>query len=97
MTDETHAFYAGLCTSLEMVHSKQALQATIGTQYNRITLCSKNNDERITIDFNIKLINAHNPSQEKHITARAILESKSTSEQCMSHQIMHELGHEKAQ
>lgn len=97
MTDETHTFYAGLCTSLDMIHSKQSLQATIGTQYNRITLCSKNNDERITIDFNITLVNAHNPSQEKHLTARAILESKSTSEQCMSHQIMNELGHEKAQ
>lgn len=96
MTDETHTFYASLCTSLDMVHSKQSLQATIGTQYNRITLCSKNNDERITIDFNIKLTNAQNPSQEKHLTARAILESKSTSEQCLSHQIMQELGHEQA-
>ena len=96
MTDETHTFYASLCTSLDMVHSKQSLQATIGTQYNRITLCSKNNDERITIDFNIKLTNAHNPSQEKHLTARAILESKSTSEQCLSHQIMKELGHSQA-
>ena len=79
--------------------SNHIIFPSIGTRYKRFTLCSKTNDERVTIDFAIELIDLRNKKNRKaHYTLPrvAIIESKSTNEQCLSHQIMAKHGIEKA-
>jgi hypothetical protein len=55
MTDQSQSFFNGVSASLWLPFADANLQPTIRTLYQRITLCSKKNDERITIDFDIKL------------------------------------------
>ena len=87
MTLESEKFYAGIHQSLHNEVPKELLYPTMITNYKRITLCSKKNDERVTIDFDIQLID---PKTKKStsLTNVVILESKSRSKKCLSHQIM---------
>jgi hypothetical protein len=55
MTNNGRSFYQNMCTSLELPYTHANLKPKLRTLYKRITLCSKKNDERITIDFDIKL------------------------------------------
>ena len=44
-----------MCTSFELPYIHANIKPKLRTLYKRITLCSKKNDERITIDFDVKL------------------------------------------
>lgn len=55
LTNQSAAFYENICTSLNLDHAHAQLKPTIRTLYKRVTLCSKKNDERITIDFDIQV------------------------------------------
>lgn len=55
MTDESNRFYAELVTQFNKDHKKTLVTPAISTNYQRITLCSRNSDERVTIDFNLEL------------------------------------------
>lgn len=64
------------------------------TLYKRITLCSKKNDERITIDFDIKVQDMTTPGHPlRSMPPIAIIESKSSHNKCSSHHLLKELGY----
>lgn len=78
-------------------HLPEKITPALNTNYNRMTLCSKDNGERVTIDFNIKT-NDLRDSKAKSVSIEnaVILESKSMSESCASHKVMEKLWIETA-
>jgi hypothetical protein len=48
--------------------------------YNRITFCSKNNNERITIDYNLQFIDPMNQQKKHFLENIAIIESKAATQ-----------------
>ncbi len=62
---------------------------SLETKYNRLTFCSKKNDERLTVDFHIQLKDLRNEKTPKiSLENVVIIESKSNSSKCLSHKIM---------
>ena len=62
---------------------------SIKTMYNRLTLVSKNWEERLTIDFNIKIKDLRNEkAKEINLKNLVIVESKSMKKVCDSWKIM---------
>ncbi len=62
---------------------------SLSTKYNRITLCSKDFKERLTIDFNLRLQDLRNPLKwEISLENLVIIESKSISIDNISSKIM---------
>ena len=62
---------------------------SIITKYSRLTFCSKNNDERVTVDFNVRVLDARNPkSEEIPFKNLVIIESKSAGRKGKSHKVM---------
>jgi len=92
MTDQSQSFFNGVCASLQLPYAEEKLQPSVRTLYQRITLCSKNNDERITIDFDLKLQDRSKPlASVITLPPIAIIETKSAHNKCRSHDILHEL------
>lgn len=92
MTNEGKAFYQNMCTSLELPYIHVNLKPKLRTLYKRITLCSKKNDERITIDFDVKLQSLTEPNKDFYsLGPVAIIETKSGHKNCQSHTILHKL------
>ena len=94
MNDQSQSFFNGVCASLQLPYAEERLEPTMRTLYQRITLCSKNNDERITIDFDLKLQDMTKPGSPLiSLPPIAIIESKSTHNKCGSHQILAHMGY----
>ncbi|PID86409.1 hypothetical protein CSB08_00295 [Candidatus Gracilibacteria bacterium] len=96
MTKGKTRFYEGVYMSF---YGKlpEKITPSLNTNYNRLTLCAKDNGERVTVDFNIKTKNLRDPKAKKTSLENAvILESKSMSEDCLSHRVMKKLGIETA-
>ena len=86
MTDMSQSFFQWVCTTLDLPFAEEKLCPSMRTLYQRITLCSKKNDERITIDFDIKVQDMTKPwSPLISMPPIAIVESKSTHNKCRSH------------
>lgn len=67
----------------------EKISPSIITRYSRLTFCSKKNDERVTVDFNVRVLDARNTkSEEIPFKNLVIVESKSASTNGKSHQIM---------
>lgn len=65
------------------------ISPSIRTRYNRLTLVAVDGEERLTIDFNIRVQDVRNrSSREKHLKNLVILESKSMSKTCRSVELM---------
>lgn len=93
MTKDAERFYAELVTQFNKDYTKSAITPAISTNYKRITLCSKNSDERVTIDFNLELGDLRDPkSKIKKFNHFAIIENKSSHKKATSHHILKELG-----
>jgi hypothetical protein len=92
MTHNGKAFYQNMCTSLELPYTHANLKPKLRTLYKRITLCSKKNDERITIDFDIKLQDITKQGKEMiSLGPVAIIETKSSHKKSQSHSILNKL------
>lgn len=92
MTNNGRSFYQNMCTSLELPYTHANLKPKLRTLYKRITLCSKKNDERITIDFDIKLQDITEKGKELiSMWPVAIIETKSSHKKCQSHIILSKL------
>ena len=87
MDSESEKFFEGLYMSFYDGEKAPVLTPSSRTHYNRLTLCSKDNSERVTIDFNIELENLRG-SGKKKLENMVIIESKATSKDCLSHKIM---------
>jgi hypothetical protein len=65
------------------------ISPSIRTKYNRLTLVATDGEERLTIDFNIRVQDVRNKkSKEKHLQNLVILESKSMSDTSRSIELM---------
>lgn len=93
-------FYNGVYQTLYGIEPIALIFPALKTSYQRITLCSKNNDERLTIDFNISFedLRANKNQKKKEISLEnfVMIESKSMSSHCVSHDIMWAYGFERA-
>ncbi len=89
MTDESKKFFEGVYQSMYSTGPKKDISPALETHYNRLTFCSKNNDERVTVDFNVRLKDIRNKkAKQNKLQNVIILESKSTSKKCPSEKIM---------
>jgi len=92
MTNNGKAFYQNMCNSLKLPYTHANLKPKLRTLYKRITLCSKKNDERITIDFDIKLQDITEKGKTLiSMWPVAIIETKSSHKKCKSHIILNQL------
>lgn len=87
MTEEAEGFFAGVYESLNGQAPHYQLSASLATRYQRITLCSKDSGEKVTIDFGFEFQDLR--SGVKHnLDEIVIVESKSNSEHCVTGKIM---------
>ncbi len=85
--------------TLYSTEQKELIFPSVRTKYHRITLCSKNNDERVTIDFNLHFEDLRPHATKKNnktpgvtsmydVPNLVMIESKSMSDHCISSDIM---------
>lgn len=89
MTKDATRFYTSLAQSLNLTYAKEELFPSIQTRCKRITLCSKDSDERLTIDFDVELNDLRD--EQAHwikLGNVVILESKSRNENGYSRKLM---------
>lgn len=97
MTNESMSFYYGVYQSLYGDAPDHIIFPAVRNSYKRFTLCSKKNDERLTIDFDIELWDARNPEAKPvKLQNLVIIESKSNSNTCKSREILKSRGIEDA-
>lgn len=96
MTSESKKFYEGISMSFSGREKLEKIFPSLRTEYNRLTLCSKDSAERVTIDFDIKLSNLRGKKSSNKLLNAVIIESKTTSENCESHKILKNHNIEKA-
>lgn len=97
LTNQSAAFYENVCTSLDLEYAHENLQPTLRTLYKRVTLCSKKNDERITIDFDIRVQDVTQENAELiPFGPIAIIETKSSRKKSKSHDTIEALGYKEA-
>lgn len=97
MTNESMSFYYGVYQSLYGDAPDHIVFPAIRNTYKRFTLCSKKNDERLTIDFDIELYDARNPENKPvKLQNLVIIESKSNADECKSHEVLKSHGIESA-
>lgn len=88
MTKESNKFFEWAYQSFYF-KAPEKIFPSLATKYHRITFCSKSNDERVTVDFNIRLEDLRNKWKEIiSLDNLVILESKSISKDGKSAQIM---------
>lgn len=92
MNKDAKRFYTSLCQSMDLAYGKEEITPSIETRCKRITLCSKQNDERLTIDLDIELRDMRDPSAlPVKLSNIAIVESKSSGLDGYSHKLMKKL------
>ena len=90
-------FFNNIYGSLMSGSPKIAIQPMLRTVYKRFTLCSRHNDERITIDLDLSLSDPQNPkSPVIELPHLAIIESKAAAEMSRSAKIMQKYHIKKA-
>jgi hypothetical protein len=92
MTNEAMKFYEGIYWSIYGDHPHQLIFPVLNNTYNRLTLCSKQNDERLTIDLNLSFADYREKDQASAkrvpLDNVVIIESKSVSGDTLSHHLM---------
>lgn len=88
MTQESTKFYEGISMSFNGRDKVKPLSKSLRTEYQRLTLCSKDSSERVTIDFEIKLSSLRGDKKSRKLQNVVIVESKSSGNKCKSHKIM---------
>lgn len=96
MTKGKKRFFDGVWQSL--YESKApSISPAIQTRYKRLTLVSKDNNERLTIDFQIAIKDLrHTHAKTIHLDNLVIIESKSLAKSCKSIEIIEGHGIQKA-
>lgn len=93
MTDNDQRFYASIYQSIDPKAPKHVLFPSLWVSFQRVTIVSKKNDERMTIDFGLTFTDLRNPKRAPltldHVV---IIESKSASTKTYSHKLMRKYG-----
>lgn len=93
ITPDAQEYYARIGESFNSGFIRKELSPAIATRYQRITLCSKKNDERITIDLDISVRDMRDEKAKRHhLPSFAIVESKSNNTSCASHTTIKAMG-----
>ena len=95
ITLEWTRFFQGVYESIYNETLQQLLTPSLRNSYKRITFCSKNNDERITIDFNVQFFDTTNQNSNHTMDNIAIVESKAATQPAPSGSIFEKLWMEK--
>lgn len=96
MNKESNKFFEWVYQSFYSA-SPESIFPALATKYHRITFCSKSNDERVTVDFNVRLQDLRNEGKDIiSLDNLVILESKSMSKDGKSAQIMKKYDIKKA-
>jgi len=82
MTTESSKFYEGIATSFLGRGTTKKLSKSLRTEYNRLTLCSKDSSERVTIDFDMKFTSLRGDKSSYSLHNAVIIESKSSCSTC---------------
>lgn len=97
MTKESEKFYEGISMWFNGHKQPKKLSKSLKTEYKRLTLCSKDSSERVTIDFEIEFTFLRGEKKKSYKLGNAvIIESKSTNQKCKSHIIMKKYNINKA-
>ncbi len=92
ITIEWKTFYQSMCAQLDLPYKYRNLRTSLRTAYKRITLCSKNNDERITIDFDIHIQDMRTPCQEViSFGPVAVVETKASKKETKSQAVLSQM------
>lgn len=92
MSPESTKFFEGIYQSVYGT-TPEGIFPSLETKYNRLTLCSKDSAERLTIDFNIRLNDLRNEGKEEFALKNVvIIESKSDRTDGVSATIMENHG-----
>lgn len=88
MTNESNKFFEWVYQSFYF-KTPEEIFPSLTTKYKRITFCSKSNDERLTVDFDIELIDLRNKwNKAIKLDNLVIIESKSMILNWLSSKIM---------
>lgn len=92
MNKDAKRFYSSICQSMDISYGKEEIMPSIETKCKRICLCSKTNDERLTIDLDIELRDMRDPAAlPVKLSNIAIMESKASGTSGYSHKLMKKL------
>ncbi len=92
MNKDAVRFYTSIAQSLGLSYAKEQIFPSIETRYKRITLCSKESDERLTIDFDVELNDMRdNAGRWIKLGNIAIVESKARTEDGHGRKVMKKL------
>jgi hypothetical protein len=93
MTDNDQRFYASIYQSIDTKAPKHVLHPSLVVSFQRVTIVSKKNDERLTIDFNLTFSDPRHPKKNPiKLDNVIIVESKSSSTKTYSHKLMRKYG-----
>lgn len=91
ITMKSVKFFQGIYTSIYGDKLTKLIFPTLNNTYNRITLCRKTNNERVTIDFNVHYTDCENPNNTHQLSNVAIIESKADIWPAPSHALFEEM------
>lgn len=92
VTMEWVRFFQWIFESIYGEKFKKLLFPSLNNRYNRITLCHKDGDERVTIDFNIQYLDPEKPGNNYTLNNVAIIESKASVQPAPSHEYFDTIG-----
>ena len=93
MTDNDQRFYASIYQSIDPKAPKHVLFPSLEISFERVTIVSKKNDERLTVDFNLQFTDLRNDKKSPiKCENLVIVESKSASTRTYSHKLMRSYG-----
>lgn len=97
MDPEATRFFTNLYSSLMEGSEKLKISPKMRTEYKRFTLCSKANDERITIDLDLSFSDPNDPQSTKiELPHLAIIEAKASQRNSRSSELMKKFDINKA-
>lgn len=88
MTPDAEKFFEEIHNKFYPLDPVKKLTPSLVTHCNRLTLCSKDSSERVTIDFNVTTTNLRGNNNSKVFQNAVIIESKATTEECLSSKIL---------
>lgn len=90
MTKGKSRFYEWIHMSFYWTSNPTKITPSLRTHYDRLTLCSKDNSERVTVDFNVEMEDLRKDWKKHKIKNVVIIESKTMGGNCLSHKVMEE-------
>lgn len=92
VTDDAQKFVDKLYQNIYKTDDSLEFQPSLRNAYKRMTFCSKDNNERITVDYDIRFYDPNNKNNNARLENIAIIESKAASQPAPSYETFKDLG-----